>query len=134
MKRILFASTVVVVVSFLVTLILCLPEYINKNAYPLSMAFFIAGVASMVALVVTVIWAIPMHLILWKYNYDSYAWYLMLAIIPSLIFIYVFKPFGNDTATDLAMQAAICSFVGSVGASLFWYVIVYKQRITRRFY
>lgn len=131
MQRIIFANMVVVTSSFLVTLLLCLPEHIAKDIYPFSIIFFIASFAALVALVVTVIWAIPMHLILSKYKLKSYGWYLLLAIIPSFIFIYCFKPFGNDKATDLAMQAVICSFIGSVGAFLFWYILVCKHRITK---
>lgn len=130
-KRIIFASIAVVFSSFLVTLLLCLPDHFAQDVYSFSMVFLIASVASLIALVVTVIWAIPMHCILSKYKFESCGWYLLLAVISSCVFIFLFKPFGHDKASDLIIQTILCSFVGSVGAFLFWYIVVYKQRIKR---
>ena len=89
-----------------------------------------AGVATLVASLVVFLWGLPVHFILSKLNYRRIIWYLMGAIPPSFVFIYVFKPFGLDSNIDLLQQALFCSFVGSLAAATFWYIAVYRQRIT----
>jgi len=128
MKIILRVSITVVGLVFFVTLLFGLADSIGKH-FPSSLyiSLLIAGVASLVAIFVTCLWAIPMHLILNKFNRRSYFWYLILAIVPSFFFIYVFRPFGKDSARDLVIQAMSCSVIGSIGAFVFWYIVVYKQ-------
>jgi len=131
MKNILRASVAVVVVAFTVTLIICLIDSIGSDYSPL-LSFVIAGVAAVVAAVVTLVWAVPLHLILQKYKQEKLSWYLFLAVVPSVIFIYGFKPFGEDTTSDLAKQAAFCALVGSLGAFIFWYIAVRKPHTYSR--
>ena len=50
-----------------------------------------------------------------------------IAIIPAFIFVYVFKPFGNDMNADLLSQAFLCAVFGCLSALPFWYVAVYRE-------
>ena len=83
-------------------------------------------------MVVVVVWAFPLHYVLKKYARQELHWYLLASAVPSLIFVYGFKPFGLDSSVDLAKQAFFCSVCGLIGAAAFWYVAVYRTRITRR--
>jgi len=91
------------------------------------MAFLIGGVATIVALIVMVSWALPIHFLLKKNNLSSVKWYVLAGITPAFIFIYVFKPFGDDSAIDLLQQALFCSLVGAISAFCFWYFIAKKS-------
>lgn len=131
MKNIILASISVVIAVFIVTLLLSLIDSIGRDYSSIIISFVVSGIASVVAAIVTLIWAIPMHFILAKYHRIHLGWYLLLAVVPSFVFVYGFKPFGNDSAATLVMQTVVCSLVGSIGALVFWYVVVYKQRITK---
>ena len=130
MKHLVIASGLVVLIVFMVTFVVALIDSIGSEYSGIRISLIMAGVAAIVASVVLVIWAVPVHLLLQKYSRSNVAWYILAAIIPSFIFIYLFKPFGHDTDIYLFGQALFCSFSGSLGAVAFWYVVVYRQRIT----
>jgi hypothetical protein len=72
-----------------------------------------------------------MYFLLNRYKKFNAAWYLLCAIIPAFVFVYGFKPFGNDTSLELLVQALLCALFGCLSALLFWYIAVYRQRILK---
>ena len=115
---------------FVVTFVVAAIDSIGSD-YPAGISLMIAFVAAVVALIIMIVWAIPVHMLLQKYNQSNVAWYILAAVIPSFAFIYIFKPFGHDTNLDMLKQALFCSFAGGLGAIGFWFITVYRQRITR---
>lgn len=115
---------------FVVTFVVAAIDSIGSD-YPTGISLMIASVAAIVALIVVVVWAIPVHLLLQKYSRSNVAWYIFSAVIPSFAFIYIFNPFGHDTNLDMLRQALFCSFGGGLGAIAFWFIAVFQQRITR---
>ena len=98
----------------------------------ITISLLTASVAAIVAIVVVLAWALPLHYVLKKLERQEFHWYLLAALVPSVIFIYGFKPFGQDSSVDLMQQTLFCSICGLIGAAVFWYVAVYRTRITKR--
>ena len=132
MKNLAIASVIVVLIVFTATFTVTFIDALGTDYSNILLPLFISSIAAIVALVVVLIWAIPVHLLLKRINQERVAWYILAAVVPSFFYIYVFKPFGNDLQIHLLLQALFCSFVGSLGAVAFWYIVVYRQRITRR--
>jgi hypothetical protein len=131
MKHLLIASLVSVLTVFLVTFVVTFIDSIGSAySHPL-ITLFIAGVSAMVASIVVLVWAIPIHLVLKRLNRPNVAWYLLSATVPAFVFIYIFKPLGNDSDVHLFGQAIICTIYGCLGVLSFWYIAVYRQRITK---
>lgn len=131
MKHLSVASVLVVVIAFVVTFVVTAIDSIGSD-YDIRISLVIAGVAALVAAIVVIFWVIPVHLILKFFNRSNLAWYILAAIVPGFAFVYALKPFGNDSNTTLLAQTLFCSFVGAIGATTFWYIAVFKLRITRR--
>jgi ABC-type glycerol-3-phosphate transport system permease component len=129
MKRLFIASVAVVIIVFAVTFFVCVIGSWGRDFPSILISLVIASFAAIVALIVVVAWAIPVHLLLQKFGYSNITWYIVAAIVPSFAFIYGLKPFGNDKPIDLFMQASFCSLAGSLGSVAFWYILVYRQRI-----
>ena len=127
MKIISLANLAAIVSVFVATLIISVVGSIGQQFQPL-WSLLLAVVAALVAMPITLIWATPMHLLIRKFKGESVLWYLLIAVIPSILFIYILKPFGEDSAKDLATQAFFCSVIGYIAAMSFWYFSVYKQR------
>lgn len=132
MKHLSIASAVSVLIVFTVTFLVSAIDSIGSDYSDLRISLVIAGVAALVACIVIIVWALPVHLALRKLKHQSLVLYLVAAVIPSFIFIFAFKPFGQDSGIDLLQQALFCSFLGCLGAASFWYIAVYRLRITRR--
>ncbi|MDN4503640.1 hypothetical protein QX776_14600 [Alteromonadaceae bacterium BrNp21-10] len=129
MKHLLSASVFAVLSVFAIVFVVTLLATIGDDYSTIMTPILMSSVAAIVSLFILVVWAIPVHLILKRLNQESFFYYLLAAIIPSFIFIYGFKPFGNDPNIDLIKQALFCSFCGCVGAVVFWYITVYRKRI-----
>ncbi len=129
-KRLLFASFSVVLVVFLSTLLVMVIDS-DHQASTWIISLFTAGVAAAIAALLVVFWAIPLHLVLVKFSYLNFIWYFLGAVIPSFAFIYGLKPFGDDSAKDLLLQASVCTIIGSMGAFVFWYIAVYKPLLAK---
>lgn len=134
MKRLFISSVLVVLIVFAVTFIVSLIDAIGYDFPTVVISFLIASVAAIVALIVVVVWAIPVHFLLRRYGFSNIAWYVVAAIIPSFTFIYWLKPFGNDKPMELITQALFCSLAGGLGSVVFWYLVVYRQQIKKRIY
>lgn len=130
MKNLFKSSALVVLIVFTITLVIGLIDSIKPtgvSSAAVAMSWVIAFAAALVAIFVVIVWAIPVHLVLSKMGHSNIAWYILAAVIPSFVFIFVVKPFGLDPFSALLTQALICSFIGSVGAAAFWYLSVYRQ-------
>ena len=132
MKHLSVASLLVIVTAFVVTFVVTAIDSIGSDYSDIRISLLIAGVAALVAAITVIFWAIPVHLILKFFNRSNLAWYILTAIVPSFFFVYALKPFGHDSNTTLLSQALFCSLVGVIGATTFWYIAVFKLRITRR--
>lgn len=130
MKHLLIASLITVLIVFTVTFVVTAINAIGTDFSDIRFSLVISGVAALVASIVVLFWAIPIHLLLSRINQKFLGWYISSAVIPSFAFIYILKPFGRDTDIQLFQQALFCSFAGSLGALGFWYFAVYRQRIT----
>jgi hypothetical protein len=129
MKRLFISIIAVVLIVFAVTFLVFAINSWGHDFPGILISLVIAFFAALVALIVAVVWAIPIHLLLQKLGYSNITWYIVAAIIPSFAFIYGLKPFGNDKPIDLLMQASICSLAGGLSAIAFWYILVYRQRL-----
>ena len=125
MKQLLKACCIVVVIVFLVTLLTAVIDSIG-NDFGIKVSLVIASIAALVSILVLLLWVLPMHYVFKQFEQTQLVWYLLIAILPSFVFIYGFKPFGNDSNIELFGQALFCSFAGGLAASFFWYITVYK--------
>lgn len=130
MKHIFIASLSTIVMVFLISLLLFLVSFAGGAYSNFLIALSTAFVATVVATVSVILFAIPIHLILSHYQYKNVLWYIFSALICASVFIYGFKPFGNDTPSDLFIQLLICSSIGSIGAVVFWFFAVHRKGIT----
>jgi hypothetical protein len=132
MKSLSVASLCTILTVFVMTFLVSAVDSIGTDYSDIRISLLIAGVAAIVSMVVLVIWALPLHYVLKKLERQALHWYLLAAVVPSVIFIYGFKPFGQDSSVDLMKQALFCSVCGLIGAAVFWYMAVFRLRITRR--
>lgn len=132
MKSLSVASLCTILTVFVMTFLVSAVDSIGTDYSDIRISLLIAGVAAIVSMVVLVIWALPLHYVLKKLEQQALYWYLLAAVVPSVIFIYGFKPFGQDSSVDLMKQALFCSICGLFGAAVFWYMAVFRLRITRR--
>lgn len=132
MKREIQASLIVVVAVFLITFVAGVIDIGGGEYQGVVLSAAIAGVAALVAIAVLLVWGLPAHFLLKKFGHSNVSWYVLVAIIPGFLFIYIFKPFGDDTHSDLLTQALFCSLCGVVGAVVFWFIAVYRPGLTQR--
>lgn len=132
MKSLSVASLCTILTVFVMTFLVSAVDSIGTDYSDIRISLLIAGVAAIVSMVVLVIWALPLHYVLKKLEQQALHWYLLAAVVPSVIFIYGFKPFGQDSSVDLMKQTLFCSICGLFGAAVFWYMAVFRLRITRR--
>ncbi|MBG9990968.1 hypothetical protein [Pseudoalteromonas sp. NZS37] len=130
MKSLYIASLSTVLTVFVVTFVVTAIDSIGSDYTDIRISLLIASVAAIVALIVVMVWALPVHFALKKLNHQGFFWYLLASVVPCVVFIYAFKPFGQDSNIDLIKQTLFCSFCGCIGAGIFWYMAVYRQRIT----
>jgi hypothetical protein len=126
MKSTFVAILATIFTAFFITFVVTYVDTPNSEYYDFRVALLMSSVAAFVSLIITLCWALPIHLYLKKHNKVSLGWYTLIAIIPSLGIIYILKPFGDDSAADLFIQALFCSLVGVVAATVFWYFAVYQ--------
>ena len=123
MKLLFRAILLSVLVSFLSTLMTFGLEMTSSSILDFSLMIMMSLVSAFIALIVVVFWAVPMHFVLLKYKYTNVTWYLALALIPAVVFIFGFKPFGEDKLEDLLFQLLLVSFIACNTALTFWHVL-----------
>lgn len=131
MKNLFIAIGITILVVSIATFAVSAIDSAGSDYAGIGIPFMVAAVASLVSLVITIFWAIPIHFVLQRKNRFGLGWYVIAAIIASVLFVYVLEPFGHDAHIVLLQQALFCSFVGTLGASAFWHMVVYKKRIKK---
>lgn len=126
-KLLIRATIDALVVVFLAVLIYTLMDSAGSDFGDPRVSIVIAGIAVLVAGVVMLVWAVPVHLLLSKFKCHNIIWYLIAAVIPGIVFVCGFRPFGDDTRFDLMVQAVQCSAVGVIAMLPFWYRLVYRN-------
>jgi hypothetical protein len=132
MKSLSVASLCTILTVFITTFLVSAVDSIGTVYSGITLSLLTASVAAIVTMVVLVVWTLPLHYVLKKLERQALHWYLLAAVVPSVISIYGFKPFGQDSSVDLMKQALFCSVFGLIGAAVFWYMAVFRFRITRR--
>lgn len=132
MKSLSVASLCTILTVFITTFLVSAVDSIGTVYSGITLSLLTASVAAIVTMVVLVVWTLPLHYVLKKLERQALHWYMLAAVVPSVIFIYGFKPFGQDSSVDLMKQALFCSVFGLIGAAVFWYMAVFRFRITRR--
>lgn len=132
MKSLSVASLYSVLTVFVTTFLVSAVDSIGTAYSSLTISLLPASVAAIVTMVVVITWALPLHYVLKKLERQELHWYLLASVVPSVMFIYGFKPFGQDSSIDLMKQALFCSACGLLGAAAFWYRAVYRKPITSR--
>lgn len=132
MKSIFIASLTAVLCVFVISFMVSALETIGTTYTDLGISFLFACVAGLVALIVMLLWAWPVHFVLRRLQRQSLHWYMLMALVPSLLFIYGLKPFGKDAAVDLLKQALFCSFCAVIAAAVFWYLAVYRPALSTK--
>jgi hypothetical protein len=132
MKSLSVASLCTILAVFVMTFLASAVDSIGTAYSGITISLLMASVAAIVAMVVVMAWALPLHYVLIKLERQELHWYLLASVVPSVIFVYGFKPFGQDSSVDLMKQAMYCIACGLIGAAVFWYLAVYRTRITRR--
>ncbi len=82
-------------------------------------ALLIASVASAIAIPVILLWCLPVHILLRKYNKAELNWYLVCGAFPGFVIIFVLQPFGEDEFSTLLGQSVMLSVVGILAGSVF---------------
>jgi len=63
---------------------------------------------------------VPFHLIFKWLKLRSVYSYALAGLVPPILISLLFKPFGEDSATDLLVQSAIAGAIGFICAYTFW--------------
>ncbi|TLU67182.1 hypothetical protein FE810_02540 [Thalassotalea litorea] len=132
MKHLSIAVILTILFVFILTFAVTFIDSRGTDFSFISYSFFVAGLSTTVCAIVIVVWAFPVHFLLNKYKKFNLGWYCLAAIIPAFVFIYAFKPFGNDSSFYLLFQALYCSFIGALAACVFWCFSVYRVRMIAR--
>ena len=118
MKSLSIASLCTVLTVFVVTFVVSAVDSIGTVYSGITISLLTASVAATVTMVVVIAWALPLYYVLKKIKRQALHWYLLASVIPSVIFIYGFKPFGHDSSVDLAKQALFCTVSGLMDAAV----------------
>ena len=121
MRKILLASIVTLAFVFILNFLMGLATEIAHSPAGLSGALLIASSASIVSLLVIVLWGIPVHLLLRYTRKRSYWWYFIAGLIPGFVVVFMFNIFGNDTIDLKILQALSLGIIGGISAIVFWH-------------
>ncbi len=94
----------------------------NMLLGPALMAFGVAGGLVIAGDLVGL--GLPVFLLLERFGLRRWSHYVLPSMIPGPLFIFLFKPFGNDPLGYLLQQTAICMALGAVAAATFWWFAV----------
>ena len=92
----------------------------------------VAGVAAVVSIIALVFIALPLHYALARAEKVSIGWYTVPGMLIGLVFVITLKPFGQDSASWLAVQSLVCGLLGAIGAAIFWLIAVLQPRLTKQ--
>ena len=89
-----------------------------------TLALAMAMVAPLVSGVFFLIWGVPIHFVLLKFNRAGVWWYAAAGFLPAIVFVFGFKPMGNDPIMALLYQSAYLGVIGAIGAIVFWFYVI----------
>jgi len=116
----LMAAYIAAIIALLVPII---ADGIGNDALHWSiLVFWSAG--TIVITLALLLAGLPVALVLEHYDLDKTYHYAVAALVPGPLFVFLLKPFGNDTFPTLLLQTAFCSLVGGIAALAYWYVAV----------
>lgn len=83
-----------------------------------------AVTAPMVSGIILLVWGLPIYFVLEKMKKHKIGWYALAGFIPAPVFVFLFKPMGNDRINDLINQSLFLGVMGTAGATVFWFFVV----------
>ena len=122
MLRYSFGCVGVILAVFVMTFLLAYMDSSQSQVQHFPILLTISGVASLVAMMVCVLWVLPLFLILERRTIRNLNYYLLFGGVPGPIFVFGFHPFGDDKMSGLVQQALICGIIGMISAIVFWCV------------
>ena len=72
------------------------------------------------------LWGLPVHYLMDKYNKNGLLWYGCAGVLPFTFFIFLFQPFGDDGLYSMMIQAIGLGGFGVLCSSVFWFFVVRK--------
>ena len=121
MTNLLKPITLSILVVFVLTFILGYGSDIAHSPAGWDGALLIASVASTIAAICIIVWGVPVHMLLKRYEKTKLRWYLVSGALPGFIVVFTFYPFGRDAFGTLLIQSTMLSVVGVLAAGVFWY-------------
>ena len=131
LKHLTLATVKTLIVVFVICFILTFVDSYGGDFDHWLITLSISVVTTIVAAIAMLVWGIPTHIYMHRKNLKSWTYYLLSGFVPGIVFVYVFKPFGDEAPYDLFLQAVQCGAIGSFIAVVFW-LSYYKLRITSR--
>lgn len=125
MKRILTASLLVIFATSLTAFLLTAIGSLFDEFSTIGLAFIIAAIAATVSAMIVVVWVVPIHLMFVKYNVVGFGWYIILSLVPGLVFPMLYSVWAEIDFSGI--NFASCVVAGILSAVVFWYVAVSGQ-------
>jgi len=127
MKRIFFATflaSLSIAISMAIINVISMFLTDDFSRYAIVVASMMVIVAANVGVIGILVIGVPLHIILKRHKVRSVLPYILIGFSTAFGFVFLLKPFGNDRLIDLFQQASIIGAIGSISASVFWYVTV----------
>ncbi len=86
--------------------------------------YAMAMVAPVISGTSLLFWGLPIYLVLTKFKKTKVWWYMLAGFIPAPVFVFMFKPLGDDPLRDLISQSVYFGVIGAAGAIIFWFYVV----------
>ena len=125
MKRILIASLLVIFATSLTAFLLTAIGSLFEEFSTIGLAFIIAAIAATVSAIIVAVWVVPIHLMFVKYNVVGLGWYVILFLVPGLVFPMLYSVWAEIDFSGI--NFASCVMAGILSAVVFWYVAVSGQ-------
>jgi len=86
----------------------------------------VAGYGGVFLLLFILLWGLPAHYLMAKFNKTGWLWYGSAGILPFSFFIFLAEPYGNDGLYFMTLQAIGLGAFGILCSSVFWFFVVRK--------
>lgn len=129
MLKILKAILAVMVTVFIIMFCMGVIEALSGNSISIVVGIYAGGIAAVISALITLVWVVPIHLLLAKFNRKQVYWYFLIAILPIGFFMFLFSLTGGYNTVTYLLQAAFCIALSLSAAFVFWYVGVRKPQI-----
>jgi hypothetical protein len=74
-----------------------------------------------------VLWGLPAHYLMAKYDKTKWFWYGIAGILPFPFFVFLLEPFGDDGVYHMTLQTIELGAFGVLCSSVFWFFVVQKS-------